>query len=591
VAVVIADFANSTGDTAFDRTLEPVLQRGLAEAGFISAFDRNAIKSTLGVQPPERLDEEAARNLALKQGLGVYLVPAIARRGNGFELSVKTAQTVSGSVVATTSASAANKEQVARAVTELVTDVRSALGDEASESDQLTAMASLSVTSLDVLGHYSAAVAASSNNDFEGARRSLLEAVKVDPKFGVGYQLLAVASRNLGQLQDAEKYINQALEHVGTMTERERYGTRGFFYRLTGDYEQCVKEYSDLIARYAADVAGHNQLALCASKLRNLRLAVDEMQRVVALLPNRATFRDNLALYSNYLGDFRTAEQEARKVPGPDVYATLALAFAQLGQNQRAEAMQTYQKLASMGGQGASFAAVGLGDFAIVEGRYTDAVKILRDGAAADQAEKSNDTAAVKRASLARAHLLLGDHGAARAAADQALALSKTVAIRFQAGRVYIEAGQIGRALLLVNGLAKELQTEPQAYAKILEGEIALRNKDPRRAIKVLSEANTLLDTWIGHFDLGRAYLDAEQFIQADSEFDRCLKRRGEAMSLFLDEVPTYGYLPPVFYYQGRVREGMKNASAAESYREYVNLRGASNEDSLLADAKRRAGL
>ena len=48
------------------------------------------------------------------------------------------------------------------------------------------------------------------------------------------------------------------------MTERERFSTRGMFFRLTGDYKQCVKEYGELIARYAADVVGHNQVALCA---------------------------------------------------------------------------------------------------------------------------------------------------------------------------------------------------------------------------------------------------------------------------------------------------------------------------------------
>ena len=80
--------------------------------------------------------------------------------------------------------------------------------------------------------------------------------MELDPKFGIGYQALAALSLNLGNLQDAEKYIKQALSHLDGMTERERYATRGMFYRMTGDYQQCVKEYGDLIARYAADVAG-----------------------------------------------------------------------------------------------------------------------------------------------------------------------------------------------------------------------------------------------------------------------------------------------------------------------------------------------
>ena len=78
-------------------------------------------------------------------------------------------------------------------------------------------------------------------------------------------------------------------------------------------------------------------------------------------------------------------------------------------------------------------------------------------------------------------------------------------------------------------------------YAKLIEGEVALQEKDPRTAIQLFNEANKLMDTWIGRFDLGRAYLEAGLFVEADSEFDRCIKRRGETLDLF-DYVSTYGY-------------------------------------------------
>ena len=69
-------------------------------------------------------------------------------------------------------------------------------------------------------------------------------------------------SLNLGNQQDAEKYIQTALSHLDGMTERERYTTRGMYYRMTGDYQQCVKEYGDLIARYADVVARNTRLVL-----------------------------------------------------------------------------------------------------------------------------------------------------------------------------------------------------------------------------------------------------------------------------------------------------------------------------------------
>ena len=87
---------------------------------------------------------------------------------------------------------------------------------------------------------------------------------------------------------------------------------------------------------------------------------------------------------------------------------------------------------------------------------------------------------------------------------------------------------------------------------------------------------------------MGRAYYAAGQFAQADAEFDRCLTRRGEALSLFLDEEPTFGYLPAVHFFQGLTREGMKLPDAAASFREYLRIREAAGEDPLLADLRRR---
>jgi tetratricopeptide (TPR) repeat protein len=590
VTVLIADFQNTTGDSAFDRTLEPMLRRALEGASFISAYDRNRIGSTVGVRPPERLDETAAREIALKQGLGVVLAGSIDRQGSGFGLSVKAVQAVTGNVIATAQRRASNKDEVLPAATRLMASVRTALGDETSESDQIFAMTSLSATSLDVVRHYVAGMEASSNSKFEEARQNFATAVELDPRFGIAYTSLAAALRNLGRQQDAEKYLNESLKYLDEMTERERYSTRGYFYLATRDYQLCVKEYGELIARYGADVVGRNQRALCMSRLRDMRGAVDEMRYVVNLLPNRTVFRINLALYTNYLGEFQNAEKEARALPQSDEYGTLALAFAQLGQGKIDDAIKTYERLETLGPLGASFAPSGLADVAILEGRFSHAVRILEQGAARELASKKSDAAAKKFAALAYAELSRGQKRAAVAAAEKALANSKGVKVRFLAARTFVAAGDITQARPLIDGLASELQAEPQAHAKIVEGEIALANGDARQAIKALTEANDLLDTWIGHFMLGRAYLEAGAYAQADSEFERCIKRRGEAVSLFADEDPSYGYFPPVYYYQGRVREALKNAGFAESYKAYLTFRGQSKEDPLVAEVRRRAG-
>jgi len=591
VSVIIADFENRTGEATFDRTLEPTLRRALEGAGFITAYDRVGIRRTLGTVVPAKFDETATRELAVKQGLGVVLSGSIEKQGSGYRIAMKATQAIEGKLIADVSARASSAGDVIPAAATLVGSVREALGDQTSETDPFLKQRSLSTSSLEVLRYYAAAQNASSDNKFEEARQNLLKAVQLDPNFGVGYLLLAGVARNQSKLQDAQQYVSQAMEHLDDMTPREKLTTRGMYFRLSNDYQQCVKESEDLVKDYAADVVGRNLLAICASKLRDMARARDEMQVVVKILPNRAVFRDNLALYSNYAGDFETGETQARKaqelVPAGDAYAFLALGFSQMGQNLPAEALKTFAGLALVPGLGATFSASGLADLAAYEGRYADAIRIAEQGAAADLAEKSPDRAAAKFAGQAYAQLLRGQKAPAVAAAEKALATSRSMTIRFLAGRIFVEAGQVKKAAPLAAELLKEPQPEPQAYGHILESMIDTSRNEAAAAIKHATDANTLLDTWIGHFELGRAYLAAKQFPQADSEFDRCMKRKGEALALFLDEEPTYAYFPKLYYYQGLVREGMK-LSAAESYRAYLAIREKAGEDPLIADLRRR---
>ncbi len=590
VTMVIADFHNSTGESAFDHTLEPMLRRGLESAGFISAYDRSRFRASFGVQPPDKVDAQKAREIALKQGVGVVLSGSIDRSGSGYEIAVQAVRTVTGQTIASTSTQVASQDQVPAAATRLVTTVRKALGDETSDSAQLLAMKSLSTTSMAVASHYAAAIDAQSNNKFEEARQSFLKAVELDPGFGLGYQGLALMSRNLGKLQDAEKYNTEALRHLERMTDRERFAVRASYYMNTGDSQQCVKEYGELIAQYAADAVAHNNRALCLSKLRDMRDAVAEMRQAVQILPKRVLFRGNLAVYAAYAGDYQTAEQEFTALQEPTDLAMLALAFSQLGQGRAADAADTYQKLAAIGARGASWSVAGLGDLAVYEGRFSDAARIFEQGVASDLAAKNADRAARKLVSLAHVRLLQEKKTAANEAAEQALQHSNAVPVRFLAGRILVEADATSQAAKLAAGLSAELPAEPQAFGKIIEGELALKNGDARGAVRILNDANSTLDTWLGHFDLGRAYLALRAFPQADSEFDRCIKRRGEALSLLVDEEPTYRYFPPVYYYQGLVREGLKNGASADSFRQYLAIRGNSTEDPLLPDIRRRVG-
>src|SRR5262245_12490599 len=221
VSVVIADFQNDTGDSAFERTLEPALKLALEGAGFISAYDRTQMRN-LGVPAISgNFDEPAARRIAVSQGLGVVVSGSLRRQGNGYVLSAKAAQAVTGEVIQAAETRASDKTQVLAAATNLAATVRTALGDETSESAQRFAMETLASQSLDVIQEYAQAMEALSNGKNEEALRHAQNAANLDPNFGTAYGIMSAASAGLDQGVEAEKYIKLAVARLDRVTERE----------------------------------------------------------------------------------------------------------------------------------------------------------------------------------------------------------------------------------------------------------------------------------------------------------------------------------------------------------------------------------
>jgi tetratricopeptide (TPR) repeat protein len=422
------------------------------------------------------------------------------------------------------------------------------------------------------------------------ALQSFSRASELDPNFARAYAGMAAVSGNMGKRQDAEKYVKLAMEHVDRMTERERYRIRGLYYLRTENWQRCVEEYSDLVKQYPADNSGHNNLSICYKGLHNTPKAIEELKQALEILPNNQPARVNLALYLSYAGDFAGAEREARAaLQSNPSYETayVGLAYAQFGQNQLDEAIKTYQQLEKVSNLGQSLAAPGLADIALYEGRFADAARILEQAAAADINAGRPDSAAADFGVLGHAQLMRKQKAAALAALKDALANGNSDSLRFLAARAYVAAGETSQARKLAADLAAEPQPEPQVYAKLIEGEALLQGGAARQAIQLFAQANNQLDNWIGHFDLGKAYLQTDSFVEASSEFDRCIQRRGETFDLF-GYVSTYSYFPEVYYYQGRVLEGLGSTGAANSYWKFVSTQNKGDGSALFQDAQER---
>ena len=576
VSVLIADLDNRTGDPVFDGTLEPVLTLALEGAPFINTFNRvQAHKIATQIQANATIvNEPLARLIAAREGVNAVIAGAVWREGDQYRLSLQAVDGITGKTIESTDVTAASKEKMLAAVTRAAADLRTALGDTTPASTQIAAAETFTAGSLEAAHEYAIAQDLQFSARFDEAIKHFEAAIKLDPDLGRAHAGLAAVYANMGRQSDAEREYRLAMSHIDRMSEREKFRTRATYYLVTHNLPRAIDELNQLVKEYPSDEAGLNNLALSYFYQRDMQRALEASQRPIALYPKNVIGRNNAALYAMYAGQFDQAIKQAQMVLqlNPSyLKAYIAIALSQMGKGDVAGAAATYQKLGAQAGRGASMADAGIADIALYDGRVKDGVKILRDSAARDLAENRKDAAARKLATV-------GD-----VTTD-----SHDAHTLFMSARSLIDAGKDDRARAIASQLTADLQPELQHYGKLIEGEILLKHGNARDAIARFEEAKQLADSWLAHFDRGRAYLTLNAYTEANADFEACINRIGEATAVFLDDVPTFSMFAPVYYFHGRSLEGLGSANAAEAYRQFVAIREKGDGDPLVADARRR---
>jgi serine/threonine protein kinase/tetratricopeptide (TPR) repeat protein len=589
VSVLVSDFQNKTRESVFDGTLEPTFSLALEGASFISSYSRgDARKAAQRLQQgATQLDEKLAQLVATSEGINYIIAGAIEGGGGKYTISARVIDPATGKSVVEKDATARSKQDVLSAAGKLAAPIRKALGDTNPER----ATETYSSSSLEAAQEYAKGQDFQWAQNYEQAIKAYQRAIQFDPEMGRAYAGLAASDANLFHLDDADANYKLALSKTGRMTEREQYRTRAGYYLFTRNDQKAIDELTALLKQYPADDSARINLATAYFYNRNFEAARKEGQQAIEISPKNVLYRSNSSLYAMYAGQFdeaiKMAAQAIKLNPGAtSPYLATALSQFALGKITDAEA--TYHTLETKGPRGASRAGMGLADMALYEGRTADAIAILEMGIKTDsETDKKSSAAANKLVALAGARR---NRPQAVDAAEQALAINSTAGYAFGAARVLIEAGQDAKAQEIARKMGSELAPELRAWSKLIEGEIQLRRGKSQAAMDLFQEAQKLADTWIGRLDLGRAYLDGGHFAEAASEFDACEKRKGEATSVFFDDVPSFRYYPQVYYYRAQVLEGLKSKDAGDLYKAFLTIKSKADAgDPMVADARRKA--
>jgi len=559
VSILIADFDNQTGDPLFDGSLEQALNLGIEGAAFISTYRRSsALSQAKELGLGETLAENVALLISVRQSIGLTLAGSIAEAGGEYELRLR-AVDPAGQVVAEVDADAANRSEVLTAVNSLAADMRKELGDDSLSVEQLASGEAVTATSLEAIKDYVTAQNLARASQDEEAIVYYKKAIENDPEFARAYSGWGLSAFKIGRRSEAEEQWQKALSLLDRMTERERYRTLGLYYiRVSLNYDKAIENFEQLVERFPADGAGHNNLSVLYFLTLQFDKAVAASERLIAMYPTRTLYRSNHALNAMWAGDLETAVSAAESVIADDPKAFkpfMVLAMASLDTGDIESARSAYQRMDATGPRGKSLASIGVADMALSEGNSEQAESILLAGIEQDRSDNNERGVGVKTIALAETYMAQGKNAQALDTLRSLPADNQRDGQLVPAAVMFAKLGDLEAANAIAEKLGSQLRPQSRAYAKLINGLIDLENERYIPAIDELKAALGFADLWIIRFYLGQAYLAARYPAEASAEFDAAYRRRGEAMAMFFDDVPTWRYMASLATWREKARD------------------------------------
>src|SRR6202789_4404862 len=299
--VVLADFANSTGDPVFDGTLRQGMAVQLEQSPFWSVIPEQRMQQTLrlmGRPADARINLETARQICARTGSAAVIEGSIASLGTQYVLGLRAENCRGGDVLAEEQAQAARKEDVLGALDKTAIRLRSKLGESLSSVEKYaTPVEAATTPSLEALNAYSLGRKVFFEKGNTAALPYLERAIELDPNFAIAYRAMAAMYHNLNQPVRMAENARRAYGLREKVSERERFYIESTYYWMgTGELEKAIAVDELWQQSYPRDYALYVHLGVIHTNLGNLERALEETRESVRLEPNSGINYTDLCL-------------------------------------------------------------------------------------------------------------------------------------------------------------------------------------------------------------------------------------------------------------------------------------------------------
>jgi len=544
--IVLADFANTTGDPVFDGTMRQGLSIQLEQSPFLNLLSDQRIEQTLSLmaRPKDtRLTAEVAREVCQRTASAAVLSGFIAQVGTRYLLTLYAVNCSNGDQLASAQAQASDKNHVLDALGRMTADIRAELGESLASVQKLdTPLDNVTTPSLEALQAYSLGHQAELLGHGSEATSFYERAIGLDPNFAMAYVGLGIIYFNTDETSHAAENIQKAYQLREGVSEREKLGIALVYDAVvTRNFE--ASRASDLVftRTYPRDWRAFSNLATIDAYLGHYDEALAASQQALTLNPAAAQNYSNLMIdymYTNRLPQAAAiaGEAKARNLDSPFLHSNLYLVdfVAHDPAGMEREAAEAMSKPGSE-----DLVLSYESDTAAYGGQFALARQLTRRAADSALRAGKKETTAEYQAEAAVREALIGNLTLAQQEAKGALKLSNGRDVVAMAAVSLGLARDFAEATRLSDDLATRFPEDTVVrynLAPAIRAAAALRRGKAERAIEELAATlpyetgQTSQDVAFALYPIylrGEAYLAAKQGTAAAAEFQKILDHPG----------------------------------------------------------------
>lgn len=539
-AILLADFANTTGDAVFDGTLKQALAVQLGQSPFLNIYPDERVREALrfmGRAPDERVTRDVAREICVRQGLKALLAGSISNLGSNYVVTLEAVNALTGEAIAREQAEAESKEQVLAGLGAAATRLREKLGESLASVQKYDApIEKVTTSSLEALKAYSLGNEQRGRGNPIEAASLYKRAVELDPNFALAHAVLSVLYANAGEAQLAQEYAAKAFELRDRVSERERfYISEKYYNNVTGEREKALEVLQTWKQTYPRDIAPHVNVGVYYSLVGRYDRTLEESRAALEIEPTADSARSNVIDSFIALNRYDEAAGATEELFGrtPDSpayhYFHTKLALIRGDAERVASEAEWYAgkpyEVDFLNVQVASAAAAG---------QLRRSIELARRAEEVFKARDMKDNAALVETGVAETEAYFGDCKRAVESGARGLSVSRGRPALVTAGLAFSLCGDAARARAVVEELSKRYPKDSVTngiWLPLIRAASDLRRGDGAAAAESLrpAERYELGDTltFRATYLRGHALLLRRDGNAAAAEFQKILDRRG----------------------------------------------------------------